>query len=186
MAFFEAIAIGATVLGALSGKKASKESKKAGRDNQALARLESAQRKLAMLREFRAVQAEALSQSVASGASIRSSGAQGVASSVSTQLNTNLATFNEQARLGESAAFHEQKAQKYGSYASMFGTAANLSLSIRDLVPKNEPIDYSVLQPIEVTAQRKPLTIITPYRGSKNTNISVFQTYAKPRDGSNN
>jgi hypothetical protein len=127
--------IGGAIGGAVAGASAASSEKKAARAQRRQAQLQAWQNSMESLREFQRAQAMSSTAFQASGASLESSGAQGVRSSLGATEASN------QALLGQNVQFGNQYYKNLQDAASMRGAAAigsaiaSIGSSVSSLIP---------------------------------------------------
>jgi len=142
---------------AMVGASAAKKQKKAGKVEQQAVQLQNKRARLTALKEYRAARAQVITGVISSGASIESSGAQGIKGSLQSQLKENIEYSVEQEELGAQSNQAKEQAAKMGFISQAFGLGANIASSASTL--------------------RKTTT---PSTSSTTTNTSPFQTPSHP------
>jgi hypothetical protein len=127
--------MGASAAGSVAKAEAAKQQKKAARAQRRAQQLQQQQQRLDMLRQHQRAEAGAIVTAQASGASLESSGAQGVQSSLDAQTGVNLRLQGVGVALGQDYYNRLRNASKLQGQAAMFGAAASIAGMASSFLP---------------------------------------------------
>jgi len=151
------IGIALAAVSAISGLKQAKEQKKAARAGNEAIRQQNLRERRNFLKSVRQARAQALTQGVASGAALESSGSSGVQTSIHSQLAETEDFTARQLELGAEQARKLEKASKYSTISALASTGVQIASAVNDIRSREN----------ELTGVRVP-------NHKKKTNISTF------------
>lgn len=130
--------VGLQVLGLKKARDAEKKAKQSDALQREGVKISNYQTVVDALREYRTARAQVISGSVNAGAGIGSSGAQGVASSLSSQIRANVATFSKLDELGQQANQLVGQAQRAAGRSAFLGTLGQTALAVGQLIGQRQ------------------------------------------------
>lgn len=151
-------AIGGALGGAAAGAEAASSEKKAARAQRRQAQLQAWQGAMESLREFQRAQAMSSTAFQASGASLESSGAQGVRSSLGATEASNQALLGQNIRLGNQYYRNLQDSASARGAAAIGSAIATIGGSVMDLIPENPGTSVSSGPPRRYSAKGRGRT----------------------------
>ena len=125
------------IAGLFGGKKAAKARKfaeKAAKVERQQAQLQAGLQRRDMVRQARIARAQAIAAGASESGGLQSSGIRGAASSIGSQLTSNMNYFDQQVTLGNEAQSYKAKAGKYARSAAAFQSGIGAVASIASAV----------------------------------------------------
>ena len=130
-------AIGSAIGGAVTGAEAASKEKKAAKAQQRQAQLQSWQASMDSLREYQVAQAMSSTSFQGSGASLESSGAQGVRSSLGATEASNQNLLGQNVQLANDYYRNMKDAAEWRQIGAIGSAVSSIGSSIMSVVPEN-------------------------------------------------